>query len=96
MSDTSKGKGGSEGPPCPMDAVTSTSATEAMTDVSKGKGWLASRKGTTKGGPCPDCGHALSRVYDGGNDAEPTRRWRECSRCGTRWTTVEVFERRIA
>lgn len=58
------------------------------------KGWQTARKGTTKGGACPECGHTLSRVYDGEDDV----RFRECAKegCGARWTTREVFERRIA
>lgn len=55
-------------------------------------GWHRARKGTEKGGPCPECGHRLSRVYDG----EGPARYRECAACGTRWRTVEIFERRIA
>lgn len=66
-----------------------------QSDRRKGEGWQAHRKGSLKGGACPACGHTLSRVYDD-RDSDPSVRCRECARCGARWTTREVFDRRIA
>lgn len=57
------------------------------------RGWYKDRKGSEKV-PCPECGYALSRVYD----SEGVERYRECANdaCGARYVTKEVFDRRIA
>lgn len=74
-------------------SIKEAQAPEEQPDLRR-RGWQMDRRGTEKGGPCPECHHALSRVYDGEGDA----RYRECARdgCGARWVTREVFERRIA
>jgi hypothetical protein len=65
-----------------------------MSETPQRRGWQADRRGSTRGGPCPQCGHEMSRVYDG----EGGERQRECAKdgCGARWVTEEVFKRRIA
>lgn len=42
--------------------------------------------------PCPACGHSESEVFDSRPHTRPRgrRRRRKCSRCGERYTTIEV------
>lgn len=51
-------------------------------------------RGSVKGGPCPDCGHEVSRVYR----SEGPRRYRACANpgCTARWWTEEAYRGRVA
>lgn len=40
---------------------------------------------------CPGCGKSSSRVFDSRPILAGTRRRHECTRCGTRFTTIETI-----
>ena len=46
---------------------------------------------------CPDCGRvSASRVVSSKPSRDSVKRRRECSECGGRWTTFEVWDDRLA
>lgn len=40
---------------------------------------------------CPGCGRPASRIFDSRPVLAATRRRHECTRCGTRFTTLETI-----